>query len=255
MSERSRRSCRRVADDGLVAPVTRLPASWWGWPVAAADDGEVHLLVPSARSARRCRGTPRPRCGPRGGSRRRPAGRPPGRRPPPPGEGVHLGGSFTARRGDVTCDDGSHQHPGRASWRRRTNVAHVRSEMAIRCRRRPRARPRTRSGPPTPPRPGCRTGRGGADPRLRGGGRRACVAVARQDEHGEPLEGHRLVPGQPRQVGPEREQEDVASSSAIRGADPIGPGREGRVVHRSRVRRGGSDTRFGERQPGGEANR
>ena len=44
-----------------------------------------------------------------------------------------------------------------------------------------------------------------------------------QDEHREALERHRLVPAQPRQVGPDRQQQHVDADLAHPSADPVDP--------------------------------
>ena len=50
----------------------------------------------------------------------------------------------------------------------------------------------------------------GSDPWfLEEGDDKGGVALDRQDQHGQPLEGHRLVAGQPRQVGTDGQEQDV----------------------------------------------
>ena len=36
-----------------------------------------------------------------------------------------------------------------------------------------------------------------------------CLPVVRHDEHGEPLQGHRVVAGEVRQIEPERQEKDI----------------------------------------------
>ena len=139
---------------------------------------------------------------------------PPGRRRPPPAAGRSISAaSLTARSGEVTSPTPA-ATPSPGSRR-----LQVDQEAWPRCGRR---------WPPPPgapgqaghdghrvvglvPRPRARKTSGRSlDPgRLEPGHDQGGVAVPGQHQHGEPLEGHGLVAGEPRQVGAEAEQQDV----------------------------------------------
>ena len=168
--------------------------------------------------------------------------------------GGHLG-LGAAHQGDVALRAAG-RPPGRRPRRRRAGRRPRRRPWPSAAGRRPRSRGATRSTPAAPPagrrRSGPRCGRRwrpspaeagqagddgdgvvgllpraegehlGAldDPgRLQAGHDQRGVALARHHEHREPLERHGLVAGEPRQVGPDRQQE-----RRRRRPRPSGPG-------------------------------
>ena len=145
-----------------------------------------------------------------------------------PAQGVDLAASLTARRGD---GDARRRQPrssraGRPGGGGRTWPT---------CGRRPPAgwRPATdqvgHQGHRVlglVPRPDAEEVGVGLDPRrLQPGHDERGVAVDGQHEHGEPLERHGLVAGEPRQVGAQREQQDVDLRARPSGPAPARCGR------------------------------
>ena len=101
--------------------------------------------------------------------------------------------------------------PGARAGGRARSAAQVWSPIAARAGRADERAPPARSGRRSRPTARSRTGR--AAPSTRGASRRGHdeprVAVARQHEHREPFERHRLVAGEVRQVGADRQQQHV----------------------------------------------
>ena len=199
--------------------ITRSLGSWCGlarvgarrrrWRSSAARD--------RARAcARRARGARRARCGPRTdgrASRRRSSST------------AVRGGAQRVDLGRVLHDAQRSGDVGGAAERdvgqRVLEVEHeagprVVADRGASTRADRRARRRSRSGPRSPPTArsanasGCSTTRGASSR----GHHEHRVAVGGQHEHREPLERHRLVAGEVRQVGAGRQQQDVDAELA-----------------------------------------
>ena len=123
--------------------------------------------------------------------------------------------SLTARIGDVTVEAATQVASGSRAWRARTDVAQARSETANaptgrrsrlaggrpRCRQGPRRR--TKAAGRTGPRPSATRGAS------RAGDHQHRVAGQREDQHGQPLERHGPVAGEPGQIGPVGQEQGV----------------------------------------------
>ena len=190
---------------GLVVRARAVRARWRRWRSSPARGRR-------RASARRARGARRPRCVPRtaGRASRRRSRR---RHAAAARSAAISAASFTMRSGPVTSLAFRNRALGSAAWRSSTNRAHVWSPIA--ARRRPS---------PTEPDDDRATGSSVSshgddlehvglrlDPRApRAAGPRASRRPSRRhDEHREPLERHRLVAGEVRQVGADRQQQHV----------------------------------------------
>ena len=128
-------------------------------------------------------------------------------------------------------------HDGSARWRSSTNRAHVWSPIATRARRAPDEPATIAIGSSVSSHGTISNSSGCGDDarRLEPGHDERRVAVARQHEHREPLERHRLVAGEVRQVGADREQQHVDAelvharprtrdAVGVRGTSRVDPG-------------------------------
>ena len=126
--------------------------------------------------------------------------------------------SFTARSGPVTSTARRNATSGSARLRSSTKRAHVWSPMAATWRRADAARARPRSRPGRRSRPRAARSNTSGRSTTRGASSRGTtsdrVAVGRQHQHRQPLERHRLVAGEVRQVGADRQQQDVDAELA-----------------------------------------
>ena len=192
---------------------------------AGGDDGEVHVLValvhdaPAQVGRHLGLGAPHQRDRPRlqvGGDAVDGRGRPPQR--------LDLGGVLDGpQRPDHRRGPRRTRAAGSAACRSSTNRAHVRSPTATRP-----AAPdqvghdgdRVVGLAPRPQRE--HVGPLGHPGRLQPGHHQRGVAVAGQDQHGQPLQRHRLVAGQVGQVGADRQQQHVDADLGHAGADPVG---------------------------------
>ena len=205
---------------------------------SGGHDGEVHPMVPLGQQA-----TPeigrhvgfgtagqRDRAALQGGRR------PDRRRPQPRRNAAISASSFTARSGPVIgARLGELRWPATARCRSTRNRDQVRSPMAA-----------VASAPAQAGDHGHRVlgllpGADAEDVRpldhpwrFEPGHDERRVVVARHDQHREAFERHRLVAGQPRKVGPDREQQDVdplldhrrshpSKSLTVHGAEPMRP--------------------------------
>ena len=133
-------------------------------------------------------------------------------RAPPGGRASISAASFTARSGPMTSLTPSGTRcAGRARWRSSRNRAQVWSPMAAVARPRRASSATMATGSSVSSQAAMRNTSGRSTTRgasSRGHHQRG-LAVAGQHQHGEPLEGHGLVAGQPGQVGADREQQHV----------------------------------------------
>ena len=207
-----------------------------GWRRSpGGDDGEVHLVVALGDEPRpRCRPTPGPRCGRRAGSRPPAAGRRPGRRP------RRRRAARRSRRASFTMRSGPTTSTARVGSGARQLRQQLDQEPRPTCgrrwrRRRPAGQARRRApiGSSVSPHgssvntPGLLDHPGRLEPR--DDHRR--LAVAGHDQHRQPLQRHRRVAGEIRQVVTDRQQQHVDALVRHRAR---GPGRCDRGTRRCR---------------------
>ena len=194
--------------------------------LAGRDDREVRPLVPGGEHALdELAVHVELACGPRTAAR---ASRPRSRR-----RRARRARSAAISSRVLHHPDRRHDHVGartnacaaaRAGDRARSAPTCGRRSRRDRARAR-RARRRARSGRRSPPTARSRTGRAAASTRgASSRGTTSCASpVARQHEHREPLERHRLVAGEVRQVGADREQQHVDAELGHARARPRDP--------------------------------